>query len=493
MSTPRPLSEVRVISGVLPKITLMISSFALAIFSLSMIAIPPDVSPNWPVIVASGFMVWGLFYLIASYYYFRTMYLFATAYVISLAVFHLGHIFAYITSLYDLKYLIVGDMAFWNQQAGWYCNLAFACLGIGIALSLRSVRSVDSNVDVSPEIINRNITYAFWIGFALMLAALVGLLLVAATVGNIMQFSRAEIFGGVGDTRGFGFFLIMAPSAMVLMVTTARSSLQKNFTYAVCFVIAFFILFFGYRSELMFPSLVGAILWVKLGRKIPILVAIILLVSVLIMIPAVSHLRAQGAYEDLSGNDVAAAISQSEKPKRVLLELGGVSSVVAYVLKTVPEEWPYRLGQSYWLAFEQAIPNLGLQIVESQRAAVMKKAVDKNMIAALPPADWYTYIVNRWMFNHGGGAGFSTIAEAYLNFGLIGVAGYFSILGFLLGRLDQIDLRMRPRFLVFSGAMLWPLMKTVRNSFGVFLKPVAFVLVTIFIWQVATFWMAKRK
>lgn len=493
-ATSRRSGEILVVSGLPAKSILLISSFALAVVSLTMIIVPPEVSPNWPMAAAGGFFAWALLYLIGSYHYYRTVYLFTTAYMICLAIFHLGHIFAHITGLYDLQYLVTGDMAFWYQQAIWHVNLAFASLGLGVGLSLRTVRVIGDAGDLSTDVVSRNLTYAFGIGFLLMLAALAGMLLLGASVGNIMRFSRAEIFSGVGDTRGFGFFLILAPSAMVLLVTTARSSLQKRFAYGTCLVIALLILFFGYRSSVMFPGLIAAILWVKLGKRIPIPVVIVAVMIVLVAIPSVRYLRAQGAYESLSGNDVTAALAQAEDTKQILIELGGVSSVVAYVVKTVPEQWPYRLGQSYWLAFKDSIPNIGLHIAESKRADLLAGGVvDKAVLGAMHPADWYTYIVDRWLFNNGGGAGFSTIAEAYLNFGLAGILSYFGGLGFLLGRLDQVDLRTRPKLLVFSGAMLWPLMKTVRNSFGVFLKPVAFVLVSLLIWKVATFLIAKRN
>ena len=455
-------------------------------------------SAEWPYLVAGTFLIWSGAYLLCTLSFFRSIYMFASAYILCLAVFHFGHVFVFVSGLQELTYLVRSEMAFWYKQAAWYCMLAFACLGAGMAAGMRVTPAAVSAHGVSEDDSARQasdtLRYAYWVGFGLLVAGIVGLFLTIGSVGNLLRFSRAEIFAGVGDTRGFGFFLLVAPSAVVLMVATARSSAQKLVSYTIGAVLAVSILFLGYRSSVLFPGLCAAILWVKLGRRIPVLIAALTLVAVIILIPSVRYLRALGAYEELTASDVQASLQQGGDAPSVLLELGGVSTVVAYVVKTVPDEWDYRFGQSYWLALRTSIPNLGLSMESSGREAFLSRGVaDREALSRMHPADWYTYIVDRWMFDRGGGAGFSTIAEAYLNFGGAGIVMYFLGLGFFLGRLDQVDLLSSPRLLVFSGAMIWPLLKTVRNTFGTFLKPVAFIVVCIVIWRLATFWMERRR
>lgn len=475
------------------KLFLLIGSLLLALVAVANIITEPEPSSEWPYWVSVAFLFWALIYLFATYKYFRTCYLFLSAYILCLAVFHLGHLFAQVFGLYDLQYLTRGEMAFWYQLAAWYVNLAFACIGVGAALALQPGRAMRSPIkSADSREIEANLNYAYWIGFALLLAASVALVLVLGSVGNILQYSRAQIFEGIGDTRGLGFFLLVAPSAMVLMVATAHTKIQRRFSYTVCLLLVLTVFFLGYRSSVLFPGLIAAILWIKLGKKIPTPVAIVAVLIVLIAIPSVRYLRAQGSYQEISTTDLRASFEESRDTKNILIELGGVSSVVAYVIKTVPEEWPFRYGQSYLLAIEQAIPNVGRDAEDSFRTDFLSRGfVDRDALSTMHPADWYTYIVDRWLFDRGGGAGFSTIAEAYLNFGAMGIVFYFSGLGFLLARLDQVDLRTSPKLLVFSGAMIWPLLKTVRNSFGVFLKPVAFIVVSIIIWRVVTFWINK--
>lgn len=468
------------------------SSVALGALALANVLGPARVLTDWPSYIAMAFLVWFSIYLFATYRAFGSMYLFASAYVICLAAFHLGHVAVHVTGLGELPYLVTGDMAPWHEVAAWYCLLAYAAFGIGLSLAMK-VRAPVPAATLSLDRLEQNLSSAFWIGVALLLAATAALLLTVGSVGNILRFSRAEIFGGVGDTRGYGYFLMVAPSAAVLLCVGANTVARRWFAYSMAALLALTILFLGYRSSVLFPALLGAVLWVKLGRRIPLGVVVVGVIIVAIAIPSVRYLRAQGPYQDVTREDVQQALSQASEAQSALLEIGGVSTVVAYVVKTVPQEWPYRWGQSYWLALKTAIPNFGSGIADSEREAVSSAGLSRDMLSEMHPADWYTFVVDRWMFDTGGGAGFSTIAEAYLNFGTWGVIGFFTVLGFGLGRLDRANMRADGRALVGAGALLWPLLKTVRNTFGVFVKPLVFILLTIVVWKLATSWMGRKQ
>ena len=474
------------------KYLLLWGSVLLGALALANVLGPVRTVTDWPSYVAMAFLVWFGIYLFASYRAFGSIYLFASAYVICLAVFHFGHVAMSVTGIADLPYLVTGDMARWHQAAAWYCLLAYAAFGVGLSLSM-SARGSVSPAPVAADKLEQNLASAFGIGVALLVAALVALLLTVGSVGNILRFSRSEIFAGVGDTRGYGYFLMVAPSAAVLLMAGANTVARRWFAYSIAASLALAILFLGYRSSVLFPALLGAVLWVKLGRRIPLGVVVVAVVIVAIAIPSVRYLRAQGPYQDVTREDMQQALSQASEAQNALLEIGGVSTVVAYVVKTVPQEWPYRWGQSYWLALKTSIPNFGGGIEASEReAALSRGVVNREMLSEMHPADWYTFVVDRWMFDTGGGAGFSTIAEAYLNFGTWGVIGFFALLGFGLGRLDRADVRADGRLLVGAGALLWPLLKTVRNTFGVFVKPLVFIVLTIVVWKLATAWMGRK-
>ena len=86
----------------------------------------------------------------------------------------------------------------------------------------------------------------------------------------------------------------------------------------------------------------------------------------------------------------------------------------------------------------------------------------------------------------GEGVGFTAIGEPYLNFGLPGVIAFFLALGYLLGRLDQVNLLERPGLLVFASAILWHLIQTVRDDFSNFIKPMLFTYVFLLCWRLMT-------
>ena len=470
----------------------MIGSAALILLSMFNI-LTPSANPNWPMYVSAAFVAWAALYLATTYWHFRSPYLFTTAYVVSLAVFHMGYIIAHAIGWKVFASFVQGDMVVWYGQAGWYCVLAFAAIGFGLALSLNrfgrpAIITPEQRIEA-----RANLVGVYEIGAILYLASVLALILLAGSVGNILRFSRADIFAGVGDTRGLGFFLAVAPSAMVLMATSADTKRRKLIAYPLAALTFVGVLFLGYRSNALFPAFVGAIIWVKLGKRIPLYVGGSALAFVIVAIPAVSYLRAQGPYENISAEDVAQSIEQANA-EEVVLQLGGVATAIAYTLKWVPAEDPYRLGQSYLLAIINSIPNLSLTREDSGRAEAYRGGIaDEEQVQNMSPGDWFTFRVSRWLFNKGGGAGYSTIAEAYLNFGLPGVVIFFGALGFLLGRLDQVDLQSSPKSYLFSGALLWPLVKTVRNHFGVFMKPATFIIVTIVLWKLVSFWRARRR
>jgi oligosaccharide repeat unit polymerase len=473
----------------------LLFAFSLLMAGLALLYILGDIkmSRQWPVYITACFAAWTLIYAASSYVIFKTVYLFTTAYIISLSVFHLGHIISHSVGWFSVQHLVAGSMTNFFQRAGWYCILALGSIGVGGAVGLKISAAPTNRIEPDPKIIERNLSATYWIGLGLLAASIVSLVLVVIKVGNIFVFSRTEIFAGIGDTRGFGFFLLVAPSANILLVCGARTKGEKLFSYSLAILTFFSLLFLGYRSSALFSALIGVIVWTKLGKKVPILVAAAAVIFVLISIPAVRYLRALGPYQDISREEIIHSLKESEV-KDVFSEVGGVAGIVAYVLKWVPAEDPYRYGQSYWLALADAIPNVGLNQKKSKRSKFRKKIViNKKMLRKMTPSDWFIYRTNKWMFESGGGSGFSAIAEAYLNFGLPGVICFFSIIGFLLCRLDQVDLRMHAKTLIFSGAMLWPLLKSVRNTIGVFMKPLAFVIVSILIWQLITFWKHRSR
>jgi len=75
----------------------------------------------------------------------------------------------------------------------------------------------------------------------------------------------------------------------------------------------------------------------------------------------------------------------------------------------------FRYGKTYLIAIKTIIPNLAFRW-----QAPATEALDE-----LPPSQWITALADPWAYKNYGGMGFSAIAEPYMNFGIIGVVGYF--------------------------------------------------------------------
>jgi hypothetical protein len=182
----------------------------------------------------------------------------------------------------------------------------------------------------------------------------------------------------------------------------------------------------------------------------------------LLLMPVVATLR-QLPRNGLDLDKIAEAAGGAS-PVAALTEMGGSLRTLVETVRLVPDVTGYRLGGSYADAALRVVPNVGLSKAEH----------DWTDPASLPPNHWITYMVAPWAYASFGGLGFSAIAEPYLNFGVLGVAGYFLLLGGALGWLDRA-LTRRPsrRFLAITAVVFMPLLVTVRNDFHNFLRPAA--------------------
>ena len=82
-----------------------------------------------PSIVA---LIWLACYLATTYLAFGTPYLFASAYIVCLFVFHFGLLIQDGLGLVRLLSWL-GPLGPWAVRAGWYTNLALACIAIGFS------------------------------------------------------------------------------------------------------------------------------------------------------------------------------------------------------------------------------------------------------------------------------------------------------------------------------------------------------------------------
>jgi hypothetical protein len=193
----------------------------------------------------------------------------------------------------------------------------------------------------------------------------------------------------------------------------------------------------GLRSEVMFPAVGMLVALARRGKTLTPAKAIAAVAVVFLIVPIVRDVRESGlralspATLNLPGLDA-------------LAEMGGSLHPVEKVVRWHAEGEPFQLGASYWAPFERG----AARVLPGVRAST---------------ADDDLRLMNVLVLDRIGPIGFSPVAEAYHNFGPIGVVVVIGLFGLIIG---AIDTAADPRTAVLLVATVYvPLLINVRNSF----------------------------
>jgi hypothetical protein len=282
-----------------------------------------------------------------------------------------------------------------------------------------------------------------------------GSLLVFATtvawVGTVvMSGGLRSLFASYEDylqaTAEYGqLFAVLWPvlGCGLVMSVTGRKAWYRTTALAMFGCFALVALPLGLRSEVMFPTVGVLIALARAGRGMTSPKAVAVAIAVLLIIPVVRSVRESGlgALGTLgsSTND-----SLNLPGIGALIEMGGSLHPVEKVVRWHAEGEPYEQGGSYWAPFERGAARL----LPGARAA---------------RADDDLRLMNVLVLDRIGAIGFSPVAEAYRNFGPIGVVIVIGLLGVVIGSIDTVR---DPRVAILLIATVYvPLLVNVRNSF----------------------------
>jgi oligosaccharide repeat unit polymerase len=463
------------------------SSVLLFVTSLITLGFSTDQIFNNSDIVVDGnlatiFILWFFTYAVTAYITHGNLYIFSMAYVLPLIIFHFGLILQHALGIKHLQ-MLIGKSGYWYGLASWYVMLSLSAIGIGLSFHFKkpeNIKSTKNNIH-SEEIINNLLKLRSY-GRGLLWASLVLLVIAIAQNGNIFAKSRFDLFYS-GDTRAIGVFSMLCPTAALVIMSTAIKG--KNLLRSVVITgLSFMLLILsGYRSVALFPLLIGAIIWRKNGRKIPLTIASFAVIAVLIIIPIIGHLRTM-SYGKVDLEDINKA-SESSDISHSFEEMGRSIGVLAVTLENIPKNEDFRYGYTYLLYFPALVPNIGFGKTSNIGRAALYERMNKGekVNDEMIPGDWATWKIIPAQFRAGGGTGFTGVGEPYMNFGYTGVLIFFILLGWMLGRMDSKDISSNFKWLCFSTLYYWNFLVTVRNDLSVFLKPVVFTFLTILIWK----------
>jgi hypothetical protein len=277
-------------------------------------------------------------------------------------------------------------------------------------------------------------------GAVLVFTALTAWCAIVLSTGGIGGF-----FASYGDyrevTSEYGSMLAVIWPVLgcgVVTAVTGRPGWHRHAAILAFGCFALVALPLGLRTEVMFPGVVVLIALARSGRAVTPLKAAAVGLAALLIIPIIRDLRTTGLAAVADAEFAAPGLD-------ALAEMGGSLHPVEKVVRWHAEGEPFEKGATYWAPFERAAARLLPGF--SRRA----EAEDDFRL------------MNVLVLDRVGAIGFSPVAEAYRNFGPIGVVVLLGVLGLVMGAIDTIR---DPRTAVLVIATVYvPLLINVRNSF----------------------------
>jgi len=258
------------------------------------------------------------------------------------------------------------------------------------------------------------------------------------------------------DVRFFGFGLMLFPIG--LLVAAVGATPGRMFALGGLVLVVLGPLFLrGFRGPIIVHVAALLAIWDRKDARVARRVAVAVVLAVMVLVPAIRVSRdlGPGGPSDLGTID----------PVAVLLETGGSLRPVVVTAERIERgAEPLWMGQSYAMAVGRILPNVG--------------AWARPGGHTLSPSAWATMHAEPWIFEHGGGIGFSGVAEPYLNFGTIGVVLFFLLLGLAIQSWDRWLSRDPFRAAIGAatfGFVLW----TVRNDSVEVFRAAAFASATV--------------
>ncbi len=367
-------------------------------------------------------------------------------YLFVLWLFHFG-----LAAIYGLG-LPIGSATLANMSVWFYTpytkeaiiltGMGFVSCGIGILTALlwgtKRARSVPAAV--SPE--GASIDRAFLVtGFTLVLVSVCGWFLIAARAGGVgIFFGSYETFlAVVGESIALTLTYYGINVGMVFLAA-ARPVTLRRVAFAIFCLWGLIALPLGLRGEVLFPGLTALVIMAKIRPPFSAKVAFLLGLLLLSSIAALREVRQVGVQN-------VGATTVSASPLDALTELGSSLRPVSEVVYWRATGDQFMYGATYWAPFDRALAK-----------------VIPGRDWKLPPAEEDPRILGSLATMRGDGAiGFSVVAEAYYNFGPVGVCVIMALIGLLLGRLDLWPPTMGRQVLL--GVILVPMLVEVRNDF----------------------------
>lgn len=209
------------------------------------------------------------------------------------------------------------------------------------------------------------------------------------------------------------------PGILFLLAGGAKKKSIIGLTIILMFSYGLANFLLGYRSKAVTALLVYFWLWHKVIQPLP---ATFLFISssigLFVVLPLIKAIRSYIGAERLQLNFLIASYFSIDNPFiAIITEFGDSMRAIAYTLQLVPTNIGFQWGSGYLYSLFAIIPNLFWRLHPS--------------IARETAAYWLVNTVAPNIAEHGGGLGYSFIAEAYFNFSWIGAPIILGLISYL--------------------------------------------------------------
>ncbi len=261
------------------------------------------------------------------------------------------------------------------------------------------------------------------VGLALTILSLPGIistlayrLEVVGVGGYIELFQSGGLEGPMQTLLGLSENLFLAG---VMMLIAGSNNRGKTLGLVVITVRSVVLLYLGYRAYALLPIVAAVWLWHTVQRKLPVKSLTAAGAAFLILVaPIVRGLREGAGLDRWSIGNIVEVWRGVDNPLVSLLsDMGSSVLTVAYTIELVPSARPFEMGLGYVRAALNSLPII--DIGNSYGYA----------------SSWLAWAVRPDWASRGFGFGYSFIAEAFLNFGWLGIAFVTATIGFAIVRM----------------------------------------------------------
>jgi O-antigen polysaccharide polymerase Wzy-like protein len=364
--------------------------------------------------------------------------------------------------------------------------LAFSSFVFG-ALLLPGSADVAGPVDVStwPEPTSRERALRM-VGFGLYGAAALAVVtssilhgtgpLSYAFGGGYSAYHGAKRSGQLSQFVGVSVAHLL-PWALLILVATSRDHRARRLAVLMTLPFVLVMLAIGDRGgPIATIAIVGSGLYL-VGARVNFWKSAALVAVIAFLIPTILNLRqlpisewSLSAITGAAGNEVQATHTYGSGPvEGFLISMSSVYQTLMATVDQVPGREPYHLGSDYAASLVVAVPF----------RSVLLPTLFGTEVNRLAPSDW---VLNLLHPGKNAGLGYLQVAEAYLEFGAVGVLILYLVLGWVLTSMWRA---MRARAsdalgLAFSLIVVMETMLWIRNSSSLFVRAVAWGFIVVY-------------